>query len=82
MKTTLFDSRFIRVAINGLPDEMSQAELDTEFENFQDAMRKLLFSDEGYIAIDFTLNDLLASICLSSELAQIFEHVLHKMTSA
>ena len=47
MKTTLFDSRFIRVAINGLPVEMSQAELDTEFENFQDAMRKLLVSDEG-----------------------------------
>ena len=63
MKTTLFDSRFIRVAINGLPVEMSQAELDTEFENFQDAMRKLLFSDEGYIAIDFTLNDLLAMLC-------------------
>ena len=63
MKTTLFDSRFIRVAINGLPVEMSQAELDTEFENFQDAMRKLLFSDEGYIAIDFTLNDLPAMLC-------------------
>lgn len=42
MKTTLFDSRFIRVAMNGLSVEMSQAELYTEFENSQDAMRKLL----------------------------------------
>ena len=63
MRTLLFNSRFMRVAINGLPVEMSREELDIEFENFQDAVRELLLGDEGYIAIDFKLNDLLAILC-------------------
>ena len=41
---------------------MTEVELNTEFERFQHEVRNLLMSDIGYLAIDFTLRDLLAQL--------------------
>ena len=41
---------------------MTDVELNTEFEHFQHEVRNLLMSDNGYLAIDFTLRDLLAQL--------------------
>ena len=41
---------------------MTDVELNTEFERFQHKVRNLLMSDIGYLAIDFTLRDLLAQL--------------------
>ena len=55
----IFESRFIQVALSG-GSQMTDVELNTEFERFQHEVRNLLMSDNGYLAIDFTLRDLLA----------------------
>ena len=41
---------------------MTEVELNTEFERFQHEVCNLLMSDNGYLAIDFTLRDLLAQL--------------------
>ena len=58
---TIFESRFMQVALSG-GSQMTYVELDTEFEHFQREVRNLLMSDIGYLAIDFTLRDLLAQL--------------------
>lgn len=55
---TKFESRFMRVATMEEPCQMSEDELKEEFERFQEQAIDLLMSDAGYLAIDFTLNDL------------------------
>ena len=57
----IFESRFMQVALSG-GSQMTDVELNTEFERFQHEMRNLLMSDNGYLAIDFTLRDLLAQL--------------------
>lgn len=63
MKTmsNLLESRFMQVALSG-GSQMNDVELNTEFERFQHEVRNLLMSDNGYLAIDFTLRDLLAQL--------------------
>lgn len=57
----IFESRFMRVALSG-SSQMTDVELNTEFERFQHEVRSLLMSDNGYLAIDFILRDLLAQL--------------------
>lgn len=57
----IFESRFIQVALSG-GSQMTDVELNTEFERFQHEVRNLLMSDNGYLTIDFTLRDLLAQL--------------------
>ena len=57
----ILESRFMRVALSG-SSQMTEVELNTEFERFQHEVRNLLMSDIGYLAIDFTLCDLLAQL--------------------
>ena len=63
MKTmsNLLESRFMQVALSG-GSQMTDVELNTEFERFQHEVRNLLMSDNGYLTIDFTLRDLLAQL--------------------
>lgn len=61
------DGHFMKVAVFGLPGQMTNEELLAEFENFQHDVRNLLTSDKGYLTIDFLLNDTLA----------LFESVTH-----
>lgn len=63
MKTmsNLLESHFMQVALSG-GSQMTDVELNTEFERFQHEVRNLLMSDNGYLAIDFTLRDLLAQL--------------------
>ena len=63
MKTmsNLLESRFMQVALSG-GSQMTEVELNTEFERFQHEVRNLLMSNNGYLAIDFTLRDLLAQL--------------------
>lgn len=63
MKTmsNLLESHFMQVALSGC-SQMTDVELNTEFERFQHEVRNLLMSDNGYLAIDFTLRDLLAQL--------------------
>lgn len=58
---TIFESRFMQVALSG-GSQLTDVELNTEFEHFQREVRNLLMSDIGYLAIDFTLRDLLAQL--------------------
>lgn len=57
----IFESRFMQVSLSG-GSQMTDVELNTEFEHFQHEVRNLLMSDNGYLAIDFTLRDLLAQL--------------------
>ena len=57
----IFESHFMQVALSG-SSQMTDVELNTEFEHFQHEVRNLLMSDNGYLAIDFTLRDLLAQL--------------------
>ena len=62
----IFESRFMQAALSG-GSQMTDVELNTEFERFQHEVRNLLMSDNGYLAIvylaiDFTLRDLLAQL--------------------
>ena len=63
MKTmsNLLESRFMQVALSD-GSQMTDVELNTEFERFQHEVRNLLMSDNGYLTIDFTLRDLLAQL--------------------
>ena len=63
MKTmsNLLESRFMQVALSG-GSQMTDVELNTEFERFQHEVRNLLMSDNGYLTIDFTLRDVLAQL--------------------
>ena len=63
MKTmsNLLESRFMQVALSGC-SQMTDVELNTVFERFQHEVRNLLMSDNGYLAIDFPLRDLLAQL--------------------
>ena len=63
MKTmsNLLESRFMQVALSG-GSQMTDVELNTEFERFQHEVRNLLMSDNGYLTIDFTLRDLLVQL--------------------
>ena len=58
---TIFESRFMQVALSG-GSQLTDVELNTEFEHFQREVRNLLMSDIGYLAIDFTLRDLLVQL--------------------
>lgn len=58
----LIESRFMQVALSGDSSQMTDVELNTEFESFQHNVRELLMSDNGYLAIDFILRDLLAQL--------------------
>lgn len=57
----IFESRFMQAALSG-GSQMTDVELNTEFERFQHEVRNLLMSDNGYLAIDFTLRDLLVQL--------------------
>ena len=57
----LIESRFMQVALPG-GSQMTDVELNTEFECFQHEVRNILMSDNGYLTIDFTLRDLLAQL--------------------
>ena len=57
----IFESRFMQAALSG-GSQMTDVELNTEFERFQHEVCKLLMSDIGYLAIDFTLRDLLVQL--------------------
>lgn len=57
-----FESCFMKVATAGAPSQMTDVELNAEFERFQYEVRSLLMSDRGYLAIDYILNDLLAQL--------------------
>lgn len=57
-----FESCFMKAATAGAPSQMTDVELNAEFERFQHEVRNLLMSDNGYLAIDFTLRDLLAQL--------------------
>lgn len=57
----IFESRFMQVALSS-SSQMTNEELNTEFERFQHEVRNLLMSDNGYLTIDFTLRDLLAQL--------------------
>ena len=57
----IFESRFMQVALPG-GSQMTDVELNTEFECFQHEVRNILMSDNGYLTIDFTLRDLLAQL--------------------
>ena len=57
----LIESRFMQVALPG-GSQMTDVELNAEFESFQHDVRELLMSDNGYLAIDFILRDLLAQL--------------------
>ncbi len=57
----IFESRFMQVALSG-GSQMTDVELNTEFERFQHEVRNLLMSDNGYLTIDFTHRDLLAQL--------------------
>ena len=46
----IFESRFMQVALSG-GSQMTDVELNTEFERFQREVRNLLMSDIGYLAI-------------------------------
>lgn len=59
--SNLFESRFMQVALSG-GSQMTDVELNTEFERFQHEVRNLLMSDNGYLVIDFTLRDLLVQL--------------------
>lgn len=59
--SNLLESRFMQVTLSG-GSQMTDVELNTEFESFQHEVRNLLMSDNGYLAIDFTLRDLLAQL--------------------
>ena len=59
--SNLLESRFMQVALSG-GSQMTDVELNTEFERFQHEVRNLLMSDNGYLTIDFTLRDLLAQL--------------------
>ena len=63
MKTmsNLLESRFMQVALSG-SSQMTDVELNTEFERFQHEVRNLLMIDNCYLTIDFTLRDLLAQL--------------------
>ena len=58
----LIESRFMQVALSGNSSQMTDVELNAEFESFQHDVRELLMSDNGYLAIDFILRDLLAQL--------------------
>ena len=58
---TIFEIRFMQVALSG-GSQMTDVELNTEFEHFQHEVRNILMSDNGYLAIDFSLRDLLAQL--------------------
>lgn len=58
----LIESRFMQVALSGDSSQMTDVELNSEFESFQHDVRELLMSDNGYLAIDFILRDLLAQL--------------------
>ena len=58
----LIESRFMQVTLSGDSSQMTDVELNTEFESFQHNVRELLMSDNGYLAIDFILRDLLAQL--------------------
>ena len=57
----ILESRFMQVALSG-GSQLTDVELNTEFEHFQREVRNLLMSDIGYLAIDFTLRDLLVQL--------------------
>ena len=57
----IFESRFMQVALSG-GSQMTEVDLNTEFERFQHEVRNLLMSDNGYLTIDFTIRDLLAQL--------------------
>ena len=52
----------MQVALSDGNHQMTDVELNAEFENFQRDVRELLMSNKGYLAIDFTLHDLLAQL--------------------
>ena len=58
----LIESRFMQVGLSGDSSQMTDVELNAEFESFQHDVRELLMSDNGYLAIDFILRDLLAQL--------------------
>ena len=59
---TKFESRFMDVATAGTPCQMTNDELSAEFCKFQNEVLGVLMSENGYLAIDYTLNDLLAQL--------------------
>ncbi len=61
MKTN-FKSRFMEVVAAGTSCQMSNEELNAEFYKFQNDVLGVLMSDQGYLAIDYILNDLLAQL--------------------
>ena len=56
-----FESRFMQVALSG-GSQMTEVELNAEFERLQHEVCNLLMSDNGYLTIDFILRDLLAQL--------------------
>ena len=56
-----FESRFMHVALSG-GGQMTDVELNMEFEHFQQEMLAVLMGDNGYLVIDFVLRDLLAQL--------------------
>ena len=58
----LIESRFMQVTLSGDSSQMTDVELNAEFESFQHDVRELLMSDNGYLASDFILRDLLAQL--------------------
>lgn len=56
----LLESRFMQTAISGIPRQISEQELNTEFGEFQLAIRELLFGGHRIMDTDFILNDTLA----------------------
>lgn len=61
MKTN-FESRFMEVATAATPCPMTNEELAVEFCKFQNEVLGVLMSENGYLAIDYILNDLLAQL--------------------
>lgn len=53
----LLDSRFVQTAMSGIARQISDEELDKEFEEFQQKILEILYSNQGYPVIDFILND-------------------------
>ena len=58
----IFESRFMEAATAGTPCQMTNDELSAEFCKFQNEVLGVLMSENGYLAIDYTLNDLLAQL--------------------
>lgn len=46
----LIESRFMQVVLSGNSSQMTDVELNAEFESFQHDVRELLMSDNGYLA--------------------------------